>query len=338
MTDEKKIEHLTIGDIAKELGVSKTTVSRAISGKGRIGTETREKVLQYIEEHHYRPNVIAKGLAQSRTYNIGLVIPGDYNIVELPFFQNCMLGISKIASAFDYDVLISIATAEDISRLQRVIVNHKVDGVILTRTLVEDAAAEYLKKEGIPFVTIGSIEDDLIVQIDNDHQGACRELTEKLLLQGINKIALIGGCQNYMVNRNRLDGFVKACREHVGERNEKYIYLNVEEAKEVEHIVEHLLEEGIECIIAMDDYLCNCILNILQQRKIAVPEKIKVASFYDSSFLENHIPSVTSISFDVEELGKMTCRTLLEMIEGKETRSRTLLGYRVFMRNSTKEI
>ena len=65
MEEEKKI--YTIEDIARELGVSKTTVSRAISGKGRIGKETKERVLAYIEEHDYKPNVIAKGLAQSKT-------------------------------------------------------------------------------------------------------------------------------------------------------------------------------------------------------------------------------------------------------------------------------
>lgn len=336
MADDRKTEHLTIGDIAKELGVSKTTVSRAISGKGRIGTETRERVQQYIEEHHYRPNVIAKGLAQSRTYNIGLVIPGDYNIVELPFFQNCMLGISKTASALDYDVLISIVTAQDISRLQRVVINHKVDGVILTRTLVEDAPAAYLKKAGIPFVTIGSMGDTSVVQIDNDHQGACRELTEKLLLQGITKIALIGGSQNYVVNRNRLEGFRKACKARGAEGNEAYIYPDVETEKQVERIMDILLQEGVECVIAMDDYLCSCVLNILQQRKIETPKQIKVASFYNSSFLENHIPSVTSIGFDVEELGKMTCMTLVKMIEGEDVPQRSLLGYRISMRDSTK--
>ena len=75
-----KDKNLTIGDIAQALGVSKTTVSRAISGKGRIGEETRGKVLDYIEAHHYRPNVVAKGLAQNKTYNLGLVLPGDYHL------------------------------------------------------------------------------------------------------------------------------------------------------------------------------------------------------------------------------------------------------------------
>lgn len=69
---------LTIADIADTLGVSKTTVSRAISGKGRIGSETRERVLKYIDAHNYTPNVIAKSLAQNKTYNLAVVMPGDY--------------------------------------------------------------------------------------------------------------------------------------------------------------------------------------------------------------------------------------------------------------------
>ncbi len=335
MTEEK---NLTINDIAEALGVSKTTVSRAISGKGRIGEKTRAKVLQYIEEHNYRPNVIAKGLAQSRTYNIGLVIPGDYNIVELPFFQNCMLGISKIASSLDYDVLVSIVTAEDISQLQRVVVNHKVDGFILTRTLVEDAPAEYLKKTGIPFVAIGSSEDDAVVWIDNDHQKACRELTGRLLSQGSGKIALIGGSRAHMVNRYRVQGFLDACQEYEnkeGIKPESYVFSDVEGLKAVEEIVEKLLREEVRCIVSTDDYLCSCVLNCLQQKRIRVPEQVRVASFYDSSFLENYTPSVTSIQFDIEELGKRTCRTLLQMIDGEEVPGKTLLGCQISMREST---
>ena len=78
---------MTIDDIAADLGVSKTTVSRAISGKGRIGRETRERVQEYIQEHNYKPNVIAKSLAQQRTYNIVVAWPGDPGIAELPFFR-----------------------------------------------------------------------------------------------------------------------------------------------------------------------------------------------------------------------------------------------------------
>ena len=95
MSEEKNI---TISDVAEALGVSKTTVSRAISGKGRIGEATRQKVLEFIEEHDYKPNVIAKGLAQSKTFNICVVMPGNYALVDLPFFQEAIMGIQEVAS------------------------------------------------------------------------------------------------------------------------------------------------------------------------------------------------------------------------------------------------
>lgn len=330
--DEK---NLTINDIAEELGVSKTTVSRAISGKGRIGAKTRRKVLDYIAEHNYRPNVIAKGLAQNKTFNLGLVLPEDYNIVEFSFFQNCMMGICKLASDADYDVLISMVTAQNITQLERAVTNHKIDGVILTRTLTEDAPMKYLKESGIPFVAIGSTDDDAVIQIDNDHRNACKELTCKLLEQGVKKIALIGGDESYVVTGNRLQGFEDAFRDRKQWEGMKEIFLNVGDSRQVDRIVEKLLKEKIECIVTMDDFLCSCVLSSLQQRGVSVPGEMQVGSFYDSTFLANHMPSVTSIRFDVEELGTKACELLLGLLEGEPVQQRTLLGYAVRMRRST---
>ena len=329
-------KNLTIGDIAQELGVSKTTVSRAISGKGRIGQQTRRKVLEYIEEHHYSPNVIAKGLAQQKTYNLGLVLPGDYNIAELPFFQNCMMGISKTASAAGYDVLLSMVTDKDITQLERAVANRKIDGVILTRTLVDDIPMRYLKENGVPFVAIGSTDDNGAVQIDNDHRNACRDLTGRLLKNGIKKIALIGGDESYIVTGNRLRGFEDAFDEWEKWNGTKRIMLNIDNGNIVDQIVGELVQEGTDCIVSMDDFLCGCVLNALQQRRIAVPEQIQAVSFYDSTMLANRLPSVTSIRFDVEELGKKACELLLCMLDGEDVERRTLLGYEVRMRNSTK--
>ena len=329
-------KNLTIGDIAQDLGVSKTTVSRAISGKGRIGQQTRRKVLDYIEEHHYRPNVIAKGLAQQKTYNLGLVLPGDTNIAELPFFQNCTLGISKAASAAGYDVLLSMVTENDITQLERAVTNRKIDGAILTRTLVDDVPMRYLKENGVPSVAIGSTDDNEVVQIDNDHRSACRELMGRLLKNGVKKIALIGGNESYIVTGNRLQGFGDAFDEVQNWSGTKRIMLNIDNGNIVDQIVEELLKEGTDCIVSMDDFLCGCVLNALQQRQVAVPEQIQAVSFYDSTMLANRLPSVTSIRFDVEELGRRACELLLRMLDGEEVERRTLLGYEIRMRKSTR--
>lgn len=329
-------KNLTIADIAQELGVSKTTVSRAMSGKGRIGEETRKRVQAYIEAHHYSPNVVAKGLAQNKTFNLGLVLPGDYNIVELPFFQKCMMGISRTASEAGYDVLLSMVTADKITQLERAVTNRKIDGAILTRTLADDAPMRYLQENGVPFVAIGSTDEAKVVQIDNDHRGACRELTGRLLDGGIRSLALIGGREEYIVTKNRLLGFEDAFAEHPGWDGSRQTFLNIEDEGEVEKIVEGLLTERVECIVCMDDFLCGCVLNVLQTRRAAVPEQVQVVSFYDSSTLANRIPAVTSIRFNVEELGRKACGMLLRMLDGEEAQGRTLLGYEVRMRESTK--
>lgn len=329
-------KNLTIADIAQELGVSKTTVSRAMSDKGRIGEETRKRVQAYIEAHHYSPNVVAKGLAQNKTFNLGLVLPGDYNIVELPFFQKCMMGISRTASEAGYDVLLSMVTADKITQLERAVTNRKIDGAILTRTLADDAPMRYLQENGVPFVAIGSTDEAKVVQIDNDHRGACRELTGRLLDGGIRSLALIGGREEYIVTKNRLLGFEDAFAEHPGWDGSRQTFLNIEDEGEVEKIVESLLTERVECIVCMDDFLCGCVLNVLQTRRAAVPEQVQVVSFYDSSTLANRIPTVTSIRFNVEELGRKACGMLLRMLDGEEAQGRTLLGYEVQMRESTK--
>lgn len=195
---------------------------------------------------------------------------------------------------------------------------------------------QYLKDNGVPFVAIGSTDDMQVIQIDNDHHSACKELTSSLLDGGIKKIALIGGNEEYIVTRNRLRGFEDAFQGRPGWGGTSQVFLNIDKACEVDTIVEKLLSEQVECIVSMDDYLCGCVLNTLQQRQITVPDQVQVVSFYDSSMLANRIPAITSIWFDVEELGRKACELLLQMLDEEEVPARTLLGYEVRMRESTR--
>lgn len=332
-SNEKKI---TISDVAEALGVSKTTVSRAISGKGRIGKETRERVLAYIEEHNYKPNVLAKGLAQLKTYNIGVMLPEDYTVVDLPFFQACLIGIEETAISLDYDILLTMSRGRDCAQLVRMVENHKVDGVILMRTFTDDAHVEYLMSQNIPFVTVGSSNYPGVIQVDNDHQSACRELVSILLMKRMRQIGLIGGVETHVVTQNRLEGYIDAHQQAGVMVNQDIIYVNVEKEVMIERAVEKLLRAGVDCIVCMDDAVCIHVLNKLRREKIAVPEQIKVASFYDSSILENNIPSITSLSFNARELGKTACKILMELIDGNTVEPRTLLGYEVILKESTK--
>lgn len=333
---EEKDKNITIADVAEALGVSKTTVSRAISGKGRIGKETRERVLAYIEEHNYKPNVIAKGLAQSKTYNLCVVMPGEYDVVDLTFFQECLFGIQEIAGNMEYDLLLSICQTNDISSLERIAANRKVDGAILMRTFVEDPQIEFLQKKGLPFVTIGSSNYEGVVQVDHNHKSACKELTSIILMKNLKKIALIGGDETHVVTQNRLRGFREAYDKMGLEVDESLLYLNLDNHILIDKVVKEALERKVDCILCMDDAVCSRVLKMLREQHIKVPQDVKLASFYNSTILENSVPSITSLSFNAKELGMVACRTLLDLVEGTEVKERTLLPYEVVLKESTK--
>ncbi len=328
--------HITITDVAEALGVSQTTVSRAISGKGRIGEETKQRVLEYIETNDYKPNVIAKSLAQSKTYNICVVMPGDYALVDLPFFQEAIMGIQEIATMKEYDILLSICQQDDITGLERVVSNRKVDGVVLLRTFEEDPQIEFLLDKNIPFVATGSTGYKGVKQIDHDHESACRELTSVILMKPGSRVALLGGNERIIVNKRRLKGFTDACKMAGREAEENLIFLNLEKRTDIYHAVEDALDSKVDCILCMDDGICSQVLKKLRQDHIKVPADVKVASFYNSSVLQNNVPSITSLAFDAKELGVVACRNLLNQIDGEEVPSKMLLSYEVILKESTK--
>ena len=217
----------TIHDVAKELGVSASTVSRAISGKGRIGQATRERILRYIEASGYYPNAVAQSLAQARTNNIAVILPKVHTLTDIPFFHTCIYAIEEIAQANDYDILVVVTQGRDTRPLERLILNRKVDGMILTSTYENDCFVPLLKEKKIPFVTIGAVPDGDVIQVDNDNAGACMELTGILLAKKISRIAYLGSNMEQMVNKSRYQGFCAAYRQYGREPDGDILYTDL---------------------------------------------------------------------------------------------------------------
>ena len=329
---------MTIDDIARELNISKTTVSRALSGKGRISDSTRQRVMAYVNNVNYKPSAIAKSLATSRTMNIGFVMPDESDVVDMPFFQTCLWGVTTMSARKDYDVFISMVSATDISGLMRLVENSKVDGLLLGRTYTNDKAIAYLQEKKVPFVTIGSTDVEGVIQVDNNDRGGCTDLTSLLLLKGLKRLALIGGDSTYVVNNNRLNGFLDGYARAGVTPDESLIHMNVNGMYMIEKTVRDLLEQRVDCIIGMDDSICNSILTNLVKMNLSIPEDIKVASFFNTSILDHNKPSVTSLKFDVAKLGMTACERLFDLIDGRPVKPVTLMNYEVLMKESTQVI
>lgn len=334
MPEQKKI--YTIDDIARELGVSKTTVSRAISGKGRIGKATRERVLQFVETHDYRPNVLAKVLAQKKTYNLGLVLPSMSAVTEFPFFQECMSSVCEIAYEQNYDVMLTMIEGDDISQLERQVLNRKVDGVIITRATTDRFIVNLLLEKEMPFVMIGPSENERILAVDNSNREGCRELTSILLIKGMRRLALIAGSSSHRVNEHDKKGYLDAFRKYGVDVNERLIFMDVENRKQIKRAVSRAVEVGADGIVCADDVLTLQVLECLREKRMEVPTDIKLASCYDAPQLESSIPPITSVHFDTKELGRNACRMLLDVIAGRTAEKKSPANYQVILRESTK--
>lgn len=333
-------QNLTIDDIARELGVSKTTVSRALSGKGRIGAETRERVLAFTQQHNYRPSAAAKGLAESRTYNLALVLPKSFIKLDLPFTRMSMSAICEEAFLHDYNVLVCLSTDENPDSLLRTLDNRKVDAVILSRTVENDILVDILVERGIPFATMGSLpaakQGKAAVEADHDQVSGCRAFSKNFLTSAEGKIALLGNDLNYMVNQSRLAGFRQAVQE-LGISDER-IYLRTGLNNEADCLVaaDEMLKLGVRHILTMDDDICIRVLKRLKERKVRIPDDIQVASLYDSDQLLHHEPPVSALQFDAAELGQIVCRELLRYLRGESYHPTPILGYRICLRSSTR--
>lgn len=330
MKDEKIY---TIDDVARALGISKTTVSRALSGKGRISKRTVERVQSFIAEHDFNPSVLARGLAQNKTYNLALILPADYMEHDVAFFKECVVGICRVAAAWNYDVTLAMVEGQ----LENMIANRKVDGVLFSRSVANDPVPEWLAEKGIPFVLIGTSAGTECPSVDNPNREAGQELTRRLLAAGARRPALLGGNSSHQVTVTRCRGFLDACAEFQMKEEDMLVYQNLDYYPQVREAVAQALSAGTDTLVCMDDYICNLALMDLYERHLDVPGQIQVASMYDNFLLESRNPPVTAVQFTSEQLGARACKLLLRLL-GEEIPEETDPdpAYRILWRKSTR--
>ena len=327
---------ITIEQIAQDLGCSKTTVSRALSGKGRVGKEMQKKILTYCKRVGYQKREMDVSDETFRTYNIGVLLPADQELNEIPFFQQCLMGICETAASKLYEVLVIMLDTSDLSRVKRVVQENKVDGIIVTRAITNDPVIRYLESEHVPLTVIGEVKDQEALCVDDDTVEACMQMTDYLLGRHISRTALIGGNEQHTVTQKRLRGFRKAYDIYHKKIPQDLIYLNCATKADVFAAVEEIAEKCVECIVCMDDKICSHVLMKLNRMHLSIPKDVKVVSFYDSFFLQNYVPPVTAISFDEQELGRLACEKLIGWLENGDTGEKISPGFDLVLRASTK--
>lgn len=333
---EKKVQ---LDDIAAVLGLSKSTVSRAISGKGRVSAATRERVYRCMEELHYQPPSPATGEGRKQR-NIGIAIPIDSRDDEAPFFHECLIGVSKECAVRDYDTIVVGIEKNDTARLRSLIEKHKTDGMIITRPLADKRIEKLLKEEGVPFVVIGKSMLEDAVTVDSDHYEGCRQLTLYLMMSNPkDRIAILLGNMNHTVNRSRFEGYKRAFTISGGKNPpEDMVYTGADSPINFVKALKGMMKHKPRCVICGDDMLCMKLITELHRLGKSVPEDVRVASLYDSVYLDNSIPPVTSLVFDAGKLGSAAASVLIDMIDPMAhapVPHATMLSFEMLIRGST---
>lgn len=327
---------MTLDEIARELNLSKSTVSRALSGKGRIGSATRERVIAFAREsgrirEEKKPERVHTG-------NIGVVLPADVYTTGNPYFQGCLLGVCETASMMDFNILLTTSTANDISNIRAMVEEKKVDGIILTRSLEDDKAVQYLTGIHFPVGLTGLSDREEVLEVDIDNEGAAEQLTTLLIGQGYQRFALVVEDLSYQVNRSRYDGFCKALLKNGLSREKQFFHTVSLNMELLDSLIHNILNRRVECIICGDDVVCTRIMARLQADGYRIPRDVAIASLYNSSNLGCFTPAVTAVNVSAAQVGNMIGKQLIQYILGQAYESRVMMDFEILLRKSTDPV
>lgn len=206
---------MNLKDLAKTLGISETTVSRALNGYPEVSERTRKRVLEAARAAGYRPNPMARSLAVGRTNMIGIITPLAANDLFDPMFADIVGGMSEALEARQMDLIVApVSRANELRAYEHMLRGRRVDGLIVSRTRIHDQRIAYLAKEGLPFVAHGRTQLNAPhAWFDYDNETGMRVAVQHLLSLGHQRIALVSADLDMNFARQRHDSFVATLKD-----------------------------------------------------------------------------------------------------------------------------
>jgi len=311
---------VTIVDIARQLGISKSTVSRALRGQTDIHPGTRQAILDVAHELDYQPNQLAYSLAKSKTNTIGVLIP---ELVS-SFFPKVLVSIQQSLRQAGYNVLIcqSDESYETEVDNARILLANRVDGLIVSHTK-ETRNFEHLKifqRKGIPVVFFNRVCEDMVVPnvTVDDYRGAF-EAVEHLIQNGYQRIAHLSGPDTLPNSRNRLNGYRHALRQYNIPLDPDLIISYDLTLTKVNIYINHLLNlpQPPDALFAMNDPTAIEALKVCRSRGVRVPHDLAIVGFSNDPASPLIEPSLTTVAQPTSDIGYHAVRLLLNQLTGQ---------------------
>ena len=315
---------MNLKDLAALLGLSQTTVSRALNGYPEVSERTRARVLAAAATHGYVPDPRARSLATGRAMTVGFVIPIDSRHERVnPVFGDFVAGAGDLLSARGYDIMLSLTTGQDEADAYRMIAARgRVDGLIIQAPLTGDWRGEILHEIGLPYVVHGrfSDRDETYSWVDMDNRRAFRKATEHLLDLGHERIALLNGIRGMDFAERREAGYRQALLArgltpdpdhlHNGQMTEPYGYAAAQAVLAAQNPPTAMLCSSI--LVAMGAR------RAAEERGLTLGRDISIVSHDDGlTYLPNpgDPPVFTATRSPVRKAGEVAIDVLLSLID-----------------------
>ncbi|OAQ38024.1 LacI family transcriptional regulator [Pedobacter psychrophilus] len=334
---------ITIKDIAKELDISVSTVSRALRDTYDVNKETREKVLEMAIKLKYKPNFNATGLAKGSSHNIAVILPFITNY----YFSTVITGIQEVAYQSGYNIVLYV-TNDSPEREIDIISNLPItslDGLLVSIASNSDYFDHFVEvmANEIPIVFFDRVANNLETSkvLQDDYNGAF-EGVEHLIENGYKKIAHIAGPDTLTFTQNRLRGYLDALHKHQLSTKEEWIVhsgFSQEDGKKDAELLMSLADRPDSIFAANDRKAIGAIL-YLKSKGIKVGEEMGVVGFTNDPSSEIISPALTTIAEPAFEIGKKSCELLLKHIERKNFHPQEIVfpGKLIVRESSSKTI
>jgi LacI family transcriptional regulator len=329
---------VTIKDIARLSGLSKSTVARILSNSGSYSEASKEKVLKIAKELNYQPNSLARAMITKKTNNIGLVIHSRIHpLVSHPFFASIVSSVVDAATRQGYSIM--VFNDKDIQNSLKNIQQKRLDGVILAGYIDKEIVQE-LKANNIPIVLVNDlidIEFETSYVINDDYSG-CFQAINYLLDLGHKTIGFIHGPKDSQSYHRRLLGYKEALKSRQIKFDEKYVVYsetpNIEGGK---NAAKQLLaaEKTPTAIFAGNDMMAIGAIKEIKAQGLRVPKDIAVVGFDDIEFSSIYEPSLTTVRTNKKLMGEIAVQELIRQMNGSEEVKEIKLPTELIIREST---
>jgi LacI family transcriptional regulator len=319
---------VTRKDVALAAGVSEATVSRVLNGVGPMREDTKQRVLQVVNELKYHPNAIAQSFARRRSGNLGVILPyvPKVHLFSTHYFAEILSGIGEAIQQNGYDLLLLFRSSEQEQDFTSLYHSQKVDACIIlgsSDSPSSEKALQQLWDQNLPFCLVNQhFANKSFNEIDADHIKGSYDAMQHLLRKGYKRIAFLNGALQYSNSRDRLQGYQQALQEAGIPFTESRVFMGnysrtsgIQAAKLI-----HEQREDIDALFAANDRMAIGLMQGLRELGVRAGVDIAIVGYDDSDAARLSDMPLTTVHVPFYEMGKLAAEKLLKQVLGVEER------------------